>query len=63
MMPDLNDPIDPSFDHPFIPEEHEDILRRKVDLSHLDPKQQMKVYDLIREFWPVFDKRGDFVSV
>jgi hypothetical protein len=43
LMPDLNGPIDPSFDHPFIPEEHEDILRRKVDLSHHDPKQQTKV--------------------
>ena len=42
-MPDLNCPIDPSFYQPFIPEEHEDILRRKVDLSHLDPKQQTKV--------------------
>ncbi len=62
-MPDLNCPIDPSFDQPFIPEEHEDILRRKVDLSHLDPKQQTKVYDLIREFWPVFDKQGVFVPV
>jgi hypothetical protein len=62
-MPDLNGPIDPSFDHPFIPEEHEGILRRKVDLSHLDPKQQTKVYDLIREFWPVFDDRGVFVPV
>jgi hypothetical protein len=62
-MPDLNGPVDPSFDHPFIPEEHKDILRKKVDLSHLDPDQQTKVYDLIREFWPVFDKRGVFVPV
>ena len=62
-MPDLNGPIDPSFDHPFIPEEHEEILRKKVDLSHLDPKQQTQVYDLIREFWPVFNKRGVFVPV
>ena len=49
-MPDLNGPIDPSFDHPFIPEEHEEILRKKVDLSHLDPKYQTQVYELIREF-------------
>jgi hypothetical protein len=62
-MPDLNGPIDSSFDHPFIPVEHEDILRKKVDLSHLDPDQQTKVYDLIREFWPVFDERGIFVPV
>jgi hypothetical protein len=62
-MPDLNGPVDPSFDHPFIPEEHKDILRKKVDLSHLDPDQQTKVYNLLREFWPVFDKWGVFVPV
>ncbi len=62
-MPDLNGPIDPSFNHPFIPEEHADIVRRKVDLSHLDPDQQTKVYNLICEFWPVFDERGVFVPV
>ena len=62
-MPDLNGPVDPSFDHPFIPEEHKDILRKKVDLSHLDSDQQTKVYNLIHEFWPVFDERGDFVPV
>ena len=62
-MPDLNGTFDLSFNHPFIPEEHEGILRKKVDLSHLDPDQQTKVYDLIREFWPVFDERGVFVPV
>ena len=62
-IPDLNGPIDPSFDHPFIPEEHEEILRKKVNISHLHPDQQTQVYDLIREFWPVFDKRGVFVPV
>ncbi len=49
-MPDLNGPIDPSFDHPFIPEEHEEILRKKVNVSHLHPDQQTQVYDLICEF-------------
>ena len=49
-MPDLTGPVDPSFNHPFILEEHEDILRKKVDLSHLDPDQQTKVYNLICEF-------------
>ena len=51
-------PIDPSLDLPFIPEEHEEILRKKVHVSHLHPDQQTQVYDLIREFWPVFDERG-----
>ena len=62
-MLDLNGPVDPSFDHPFILEEHKDILRKKVDLSHLDPDQQTKVYDLICEFWPVIHKWGIFVPV
>jgi hypothetical protein len=62
-MPDLHGPIDPSFNHPFVPEEHDAIIRQKVDLSHLTTDQQNQVYDLIREFWPVFDARGVFVTV
>ena len=34
-----------------------------MDLSHLTTDQQNQVYDLIREFWPVFDARGVFVTV
>ena len=63
LMPNLNGPVDPSFDHPFIPEEHEEILRKKVNVSHLHPDQQTQVYNLIRECWPVFDERGVFVPV
>jgi hypothetical protein len=62
-MPNLNWPIDPRFDHPFIPEEHKNIMHKQVDLSHLDPDQQEQVYNLIREFWSVFDERGVFVPV
>jgi hypothetical protein len=62
-MPDLDGPIDPSFDHPFIHNEHDAIMRTKVDLTHLTADQQHKVYNLIREFWPVFDDRGVFVTV
>jgi hypothetical protein len=62
-MPDLNGPIDPSFDHPFVHNEHNAIMRKKVDLTHLTADQQNKVYNLIREFWPVFDDRGIFVMV
>ena len=46
-MPDLNGPIDPSFDHPFIPEEHKDILRRKIDVSHLDVSQFSVRYEYV----------------
>ena len=62
-MPNLNGPINPSFDHYLVPEEHKDLMRKKVDLSHLNPDQQDQVYNLIREFWPVFDERGVFVLV
>ena len=62
-MSDLNGPVNPSSNYPFIPEEHDDIMRKKVDVSHLDLDQQTKVYDLIREFWPLFDKWGVFVPV
>jgi hypothetical protein len=63
LMPDLNGPIDPSFDHSFIPEEHKELMRKKVDLSHLDPDHQDQVYNFIRGFWPVFEERGVFVPV
>ncbi len=62
-MPNLDGPIDPCFDHPFIPEEHEDIMHKQADLSHLDPNQQEQVYNLTREFWLVFNKRSVFVLV
>jgi hypothetical protein len=62
-MPDLNGPINLHFDHPFIPAEHKDVMRKQVDLSHLESDQQEHVYSLICEFWPVFDERGVFVPV
>jgi hypothetical protein len=62
-MPDLEGPVNSRFDYPFIPEEHEDIMRKQVDLSHLNPDQQEQVYSLICEFWLVFDKRGVFITV
>ena len=62
-MPDLNGPIGRSFEHPFIQEEHDAIMQKKVDLSHLNLDLQNQVYDLICEFWPVFDERGVFVPV
>ena len=49
-MPNLNGPVNPSFNHPFILEEHKKTLQKKVDVSHLHPNQPTKVYDLIHEF-------------
>jgi hypothetical protein len=62
-MPDLNGSIDPRFDNPFIPTEHEALMHKKTDLSHLDPNLQEKIYSVIREYWSVFDKRGVFIPV
>jgi hypothetical protein len=41
-MPDLNGSIDPRFDNHFIPAEHEALMRKKTDLSHLDPDLEEK---------------------
>ena len=43
LMPDLNGPVNPSFNHLVILEEHEETLWKKVDVSHLHPDQQTKV--------------------
>jgi hypothetical protein len=48
--PDLNAPVDPAFFSEFIPEKHEAQMRQEVNLSHLDPDLQEKIYSLIREF-------------
>ena len=61
--PDLNAPVDPAFYSEFIPEVHEAQMRQEVDLSHLDPDLQERIYSLIREFWSVFDSKGIFVPV
>jgi hypothetical protein len=47
----------------FIPEKHKAQLRKDVDLSHLEPNLQEEVYNLIQEFWSVFDGKGVFVPV
>jgi hypothetical protein len=62
-MPDLNGPIDPRFDNPFIAKKHEAPMRKKTDLSHLDPNLQEKINSVIREYWSVFDERGVFIPV
>jgi hypothetical protein len=47
----------------FLPEKHEAQLRKDIDLSHLEPNLQEEVYNMIREFWSVFDGKGVFVPV
>jgi hypothetical protein len=58
-MPNLDGQIDPDFNSPFIP----NLMHKQVDLSHLDPNFREQVYNLIREYWLVFDERGVFVPV
>ena len=60
---DLKAPFDPAFFLDFIPEKHAAQMRQEVDLSHLDPDLQERIYSLIREFWSVFDSKGIFVPV
>ena len=38
-------------------------MRQDVDLSHLDPDLQERIYSLIRKFWSVFDSKGVFIPV
>ena len=62
-MPALNGPIDPRFNNPFIAKQHEALMCKKTDLSHLDPDLQEKIYSVIREYWSVFDEWGVFIPV
>jgi hypothetical protein len=62
--PALDEDIDPAFHAPFVPTKHEDQMRKDLDLSHLDPNLQEKIYAIIRKYWSVvFDEKGVFVPV
>ena len=61
--PDLTASMDPLYYSPFFPEKHEAILKRDMDLSHLEPDLQERIYDILRRHWPVFDEKGVFVPV
>ena len=57
------DVLDSSFHFPFDEALHGDRLREQLDLSHLYPSIQLKVTNLIKEFWSVFDEHGVWVPV
>ena len=61
--PALDAEIDPAFHSPFVPAKHEDQMRKDLDLSHLDPNLQEKIYAIIKKYWSVFDEKGVFVPV
>jgi hypothetical protein len=62
-QPDLTAPVDPLYYLPFIAAKHKAKMRQDMDLSHLSPTLQDKLYNIIREHWSVFDKKGVFVLV
>ncbi len=62
-QPDLDVPPDPAYQSIFILEKHKAQLHKDVDLSHLEPNLQEEVYNMIQEFWSVFDGKGVFVPV
>jgi hypothetical protein len=62
-QPDLEVPVDPSYYLPFVAKKHEALMHKDMDLSHLNPTLQEKIYTIIREHWSVFNKKGVFVPV
>ena len=61
--PDLSAPMDPCYYSSFIPEKHKAIMKRDMDLSHLEPDLQEWIYHILRRHWSVFDEKGVFVPV
>jgi hypothetical protein len=59
-QPDLNAPINPLYYSPFISEKHEAKMRKDMDLSHLPPALQEKLYSISREHCSVFNEKGVF---
>jgi hypothetical protein len=65
-QPDLEAPVDPSYYLPFVAKKHKALMHKDMedmDLLHLNPALQEKIYTIIREHWSLFDKKGVFVLV
>ncbi len=62
-QPNLNASVDPLYYPPFISAKHKAIMRKDMDLSHLDPALQERIYNIICHHWSVFDEKGIFVPV
>jgi hypothetical protein len=63
-QPDLNAPINPLYYSPFIlSDKNKAKMRKDMDLLHLPPALQRKLYSIIHEHWLVFDEKGIFVPV
>jgi hypothetical protein len=61
--PALYADVDPVFHAPFDPSKHEDLMRKDVNLSHLESTLQERIYTIIRKYWSVFSEEGIFVPV
>jgi hypothetical protein len=61
--PALDKDTDPAFYAPFIPVEHKDQMCKELDLSHLDPDLQERIYAIFGKYWSVFNEKGVFVPV
>jgi hypothetical protein len=42
-QPDLDAPLDPLYYSPFVAEKHEALMRKDIDLTHLDPTLQKNI--------------------
>ncbi len=62
-QPDLEATIDPAYYSPFVPKKHKALMHKDMDLLHLNPALQKKIYTIIRDHWSVFDKKGVFILV
>jgi hypothetical protein len=62
-QPDLNALIDPLCFSPFITEKHKAKMHTNMDLSHLPPALQDKLYQIVHDHWLVFDEKGVFIPV
>jgi hypothetical protein len=55
--------VDPLFFCKYDKDKHGEQMRRDLNLSHLEPHVCNQVYDLVKKYWPVFDKNGVFVPI
>jgi hypothetical protein len=62
-QPDLEAAVDPSYYSLFVAKKHKALMRKDMDLLHLNPALQEKIYTIIHGHWSVFNKKGVFIPV
>jgi hypothetical protein len=58
-LPPSLDEIAPKFISAQDESKHGEQLQQDLELSHLDPHIQEKIYMFVKKYWSVFDKKGD----